>query len=141
MENRPFTMNTHYLSDYRAKFLAYYKGSRQLNEHSDVMKVIQGFSSSSNQAMIARGFQNGGPYATQPTGIAKAIAGLAEIGMIIKPEDLPKLLPPDKMEPALGIMADVRAYFQGMFIFFPRCINTFWLTSVAFFFGSKFSRI
>ncbi|TFK33506.1 hypothetical protein BDQ12DRAFT_715805 [Crucibulum laeve] len=47
------------------------------------------------------------------TGIAKVLAGLTELGMpAIKPEDLPKLLPSDPMEPALVIMADVRAYFQ-----------------------------
>ena len=51
---------------------------------------------------------------SQPTGIAKIMAGLAEVGMSgIKPEELPKLLPSDNMEPALVIMADVRAYFQG----------------------------
>jgi hypothetical protein len=49
-----------------------------------------------------------------PTGIAKVLAGLVEIGIIgVKPEDLAKLIPPDGMEPALVIMADVRAYFQG----------------------------
>ena len=47
-------------------------------------------------------------------GIAKILAGLSEIGMSgIKPEDLPRLFPSDSMEPALMIMADVRAYFQG----------------------------
>lgn len=35
----------------------------------------------------------------------------------IKPENLPKLLPPDRMEPVLTIMADVRAYFQGLSCF------------------------
>ena len=50
----------------------------------------------------------------QPTGIAKVLAGLAEIGMnSTQPKDLPKLLPPDKTEAALAIIADVRAYFQG----------------------------
>lgn len=111
MEDRAFTMNTHYLSDYRSKFLAHYKGSRVTNEHGDLMKAIQSYSSSSST--LART----NPYQTvpQPTGIAKVLAGLSEMGMNgIKPEDLPKLLPPDKMEPALEIMADVRAYFQGM---------------------------
>ena len=42
------------------------------------------------------------------------MAGLAEIGISgIKAEELPRLLPSDSMEPALVIMAEVRAYFQG----------------------------
>lgn len=54
------------------------------------------------------------PEPGQPSGIAKVLAGLAEIGMTgVKAEDLPKLLPPDRMAPALEIMADVRGYFQG----------------------------
>ena len=51
------------------------------------------------------------------TGITKVLTGLAEIGMSgIEPEQLPRLLPPDRMEPALVIMAEVRAYFQGIII-------------------------
>jgi len=109
MEDRPFSMNTHYLSDYRSKFLAHYKGSRESYEHTDIMKVIRSFSSSSNSSLKMS-------FNGLPTGIAKVLAGLAEMGINgVKPEDLPKLLPADKMEPALAIMADVRAYFQGMF--------------------------
>lgn len=52
--------------------------------------------------------------AVQPNGIAKILSGLAEVGISgVKPEDIPKLLPPDTMEPAMTIMAEVRAYFQG----------------------------
>lgn len=73
------------------------------------MKVIRSFSSSSNSSLKMS-------FNGLPTGIAKVLAGLAEMGINgVKPEDLPKLLPADKMEPALAIMADVRAYFQGMF--------------------------
>ena len=50
----------------------------------------------------------------QISGMTKIMAGLAEIGMSgITPEQLPRLLPSDRMGPALVIMADVRAYFQG----------------------------
>ena len=65
------------------------------------------------------------PMPGEPTGIAKVLAGLAEIGMTgVKAEDLPKLLPPDRMAPALEIMADVRAYFQGIYIvFFMVCLS------------------
>lgn len=124
LEDRPFTMNNHYLSDYRNKFLAHYRGARELHHQPDVMRTIQSFSST--QAARAYQYNNG-----QPTGVAKVIASLAEMGMGgVKAEDLAKLFPPDKMEPALEIMADVRAYFQGMFFdsmllfFFP---STYWL--------------
>lgn len=43
------------------------------------------------------------------------MAALVEMGITgIKPEDLFKILPTDQMAPAIDIMADVRAYFQGM---------------------------
>ena len=115
LEDRPFTMNNHYLSDYRSKFLAHYRGARESYQQPDVMRTIQSYSST--QAARAYQFSNG-----QPTGIAKVIASLAEIGMGgIRAEDLAKLFPPDKMEPALEIMADVRAYFQGMCFSFRDC--------------------
>ena len=58
---------------------------------------------------------------SQINGITKILTGLAEVGISgIEPEHLPRLLPSDRMEPALEIMAEVRAYFQGncgLFIF------------------------
>lgn len=106
LEDRPFSLNTHYLSDYKHKFLTYYKGSRETYEQPDLMKAIQSYSSPSSQ--VHRGYQ-----ASPPTGVAKILSGLAEIGLFgVKPEDFPRLLAPDNMEPALVIMADVRAYFQ-----------------------------
>ncbi|PPQ80108.1 LOW QUALITY PROTEIN: hypothetical protein CVT25_001476 [Psilocybe cyanescens] len=109
LEDLPFSLNTHYLADYRAKFLSHYKSVREKYEEPDVMNAIHeykvpltAFSSASKNLPIA-----------QPTGIAKALAGLAEAGLAgVQAHDLAKLLPPDPMEPALNIMADVRAYFQ-----------------------------
>lgn len=47
-------------------------------------------------------------------GITKVLTGLTEMGIVgVKPEDLYRILPPDEMEPAIEIMASVRAYFQG----------------------------
>jgi len=54
--------------------------------------------------------------------ITRVLSGLAEMGFQgLTASDLVKLLPPDEMEPALIIMADVRAYFQGELTraFFP----------------------
>lgn len=53
---------------------------------------------------------------TYETGISKVLSGLIEIGLTgVEAGDLAKLLKTDEMEPALEIMADVRAYFQGGF--------------------------
>ncbi|KAJ7886796.1 P-loop containing nucleoside triphosphate hydrolase protein [Mycena olivaceomarginata] len=47
------------------------------------------------------------------TGIAQILSGLAGIGLgTVTAGNLVKLLPPDRFDPALNIMADVRAYFQ-----------------------------
>ena len=114
LEDRPFTMNNHYLSDYRNKFMSHYRSARELHQQPDVMKSIQSYSSSSPAARRLQVDH----YSGQPIGVAKVMASLAEIGMNgIRPEDLARLLPSDKMEPALAIMAGVRAYFQGMFLF------------------------
>ncbi|KAF9461878.1 P-loop containing nucleoside triphosphate hydrolase protein [Collybia nuda] len=104
LENRPFSLNTHYLTDYKDKFLSYYRGAREKDRNLDLMNAIEGYTPPTTRD---RGISS------SPTGIAKVLAGLVEIGIIgIKPEDLAKLIPPDGMEPALVIMADVRAYFQ-----------------------------
>ena len=120
LESSPFSLNTHYLSDYRAKFLAYYKAAREKYEKSDLVKCIEEYKQSPtvSQTSSLASLRNLSASATQqPPGIAKALAALSEIGLWgIKAEDLANLLPPDHMAPALGIMADVRAYFQGKII-------------------------
>ena len=89
--------------------MAHYKGAREKYERNDIMGAIQLYKTSKTRA---DNFITSSP--SQSTGIAKIMAGLAEIGMTgIKPEQLPRLLPADSMQPALVIMAEVRAYFQG----------------------------
>ncbi|KAK0224243.1 P-loop containing nucleoside triphosphate hydrolase protein [Armillaria fumosa] len=103
LEDLPFTLNTHYLADYNAKFFAYYKGARQRASSGDVMSKLQGFQNGVRT--------NSMQYTTNS--ITNAISALSAIGIEgIKANDLAKLLPPDQMEPALSIMAEVRAYFQ-----------------------------
>lgn len=110
LEDRPFSLNDHYFADYRSKFLSYYKGARQKDNNTALMRSIQEYSDPSGDT----GSWNASMTITTPTGIAKVLSGLVEMGIDgVKPEDLAKLLPPDHMEPALVIMADVRAYFQG----------------------------
>ena len=111
LEDSPFSLNTHYLADYKAKFLAHYKGAREQDRNKDLMSAIRSYTPT---ASSSAGPSRRTEY--PPTGIAKVFAGLAEIGIHgVKPEDLAKLIPSDGTEPALGIMADVRAYFQGTF--------------------------
>lgn len=113
LEDRPFSLNTHYLADYKAKFLAYYKGAREQDRNADLSAAIKTFSPSSSGSSVWRKARNNHEESS-PTGIAKILAGLSEVGIHgVRPDDLAKLLPPDRMEPALVIMADVRAYFQG----------------------------
>jgi len=108
----PFSLNTHYLADYKDKFLAHYKGAREKYDRGALIDVIDKCNKKPRKSSKTDWPES------EPTGIDKVLAGLAEMGISgVKPEDLPKLLPPDRMEPALLIMADVRAYFQGTFIF------------------------
>ncbi|KIJ13510.1 hypothetical protein PAXINDRAFT_80937 [Paxillus involutus ATCC 200175] len=103
LEQSPTTLNTHYYSDYKDKFLAYYKGCR---ENTDLISKIKASQSSSKRMSNSRAFE------VVPDPVTKILAGLAEIGITVKAEDLPRLLPSDPMEAALHIMASVRAYFQ-----------------------------
>jgi hypothetical protein len=106
LKDSPFSLNTHYLADYKDKFLAHYKGARDQDYCADLMKAIQKYKDKSKVA-------NKSKATTEATGITKILTGFAEIKMTVKPEDLAKLLPADQMGPALVVMADVRAYFQG----------------------------
>ncbi|KAG6917243.1 hypothetical protein DXG01_003275 [Tephrocybe rancida] len=109
LEHRPFSLNTHYLADYRDKFLAHYRSAREKDRNPKLMEAIKDYAPTpSSSVFYARGAS---PPA--PTGIAKVLASLVEMGIVgVKPEDIAKLIEPDGMEPALVIMADVRAYFQ-----------------------------
>ncbi|KAF9442902.1 hypothetical protein P691DRAFT_797792 [Macrolepiota fuliginosa MF-IS2] len=86
IQANPFTLNSHYLSDYKEKFLTYY---------------ARGF-------LGALGLKGG-----ESSDMTEALSLLAGLGFQgLKPEDLAKLFAKDAMEPALEIMATVRAYFQ-----------------------------
>ena len=92
-EKEPFTMNTHYYMEYRSKFLAHYKDAR-LKAKSNFRRNLE--DSSMSQALN------------------DALCSLTRLGLeAANASSLANLLPPDPEEPAIGIMADVRAYFQG----------------------------
>ncbi|KAH8110473.1 P-loop containing nucleoside triphosphate hydrolase protein [Phellopilus nigrolimitatus] len=103
LERRPFTLNSQYLEDYKDRFLAYYKGCWQKEMNSDVMGQIQAFS---DTTAPTTGYTPVNP-------LEEVLANLNKLRFRgVAAHDLPKLLPKDPLEPALEIMATVRAYFQ-----------------------------
>ncbi|KAJ3560537.1 hypothetical protein NP233_g10774 [Leucocoprinus birnbaumii] len=85
----PFTLNGHYFADCKEKFLVHYRRERQ-NALARNGRTI------SNDINLTR----------------EALSYLTRLGYEVNKEDLAKLLKQDMMEPALGLMASVRAYFQ-----------------------------
>lgn len=97
-EYSAFTLNEHYFSDYKDEYLTKYRGVRQKGRNHSLMDTLEA---------AAAGYE-------QDSAMSKIIGGLGEIGLnTVQTSDLSKLLPPDPLEPALHIMAGVRAYFQG----------------------------
>jgi hypothetical protein len=95
-ETEPFTMNNHYYAEYRSKFLNHYKGDRLRSKSSFIRNLEDDNSSGMMDA------------------VNQTISSLAKLGLhSVDAPSLAALLPPDPMEPAIEIMADVRAYFQG----------------------------
>ncbi|KAF7977729.1 hypothetical protein HWV62_2796 [Athelia sp. TMB] len=102
IESRPYTLNTHYYSDYKDKFLAFYRGSRQSGSSGDLIRNLQSYDPTRPHESTS--FQES---------IAQIISALPKVGITgTQAADLAKLLAPDPMEPALAIIAGVRAYFQ-----------------------------
>jgi hypothetical protein len=88
-------MNEHYFMEYRSKFLAYYKKARQREN-----QFIKNIENKTDGNMVS--YLNG------------AISYLTAMGAQgLDSTALANLLPSDPMDPAVEIMADVRAYFQG----------------------------
>ncbi|KAJ3825902.1 P-loop containing nucleoside triphosphate hydrolase protein [Lentinula raphanica] len=105
LEYRPFTMNTHYLSDYKNKFLSHYK----------MCRLEQGPNQRVHSALQSLQLQDVSRYSNSdgPEDILRQIlTALGRLGITADSTDLVKLLPEDEMKPALDIMAEVRAYFQ-----------------------------
>ncbi|KAJ7452986.1 P-loop containing nucleoside triphosphate hydrolase protein [Mycena galericulata] len=106
-EDGPLTLNEHYLADYKAKFMSYYKGAREKAQNPVLASAIEAYRPDQGHPVDRYGDQ------LPLVGIAQVLSSLASIGLSgVNAEDLVKLLPPDRMDPALNIMSDVRAYFQ-----------------------------
>ncbi|PCH35504.1 hypothetical protein WOLCODRAFT_145834 [Wolfiporia cocos MD-104 SS10] len=120
LEQRPSTLNSHYYADYRDKFMSFYRAHREDEQNGAFVNKMKRFrpyiASPASTSPKGRNLFNN-TIETRPTelqeSMAKIFSGLAEVGIPgIEAIDLPKLLPPDPYEPALNIMATVRAYFQ-----------------------------
>ena len=95
-ELEPFTMNEHYFMEYRSKFLAHYKEAR-LKAKSQFIRNLE----NSDDGDMMRAMN-------------EALSSLTRMGLeAANASTLANLLPSDPMDPAIGIMAEVRAYFQG----------------------------
>jgi len=106
VEKRPYTLNTHYYSDYRTKFLSFYRGCRETGDNSEVMKNLQSY-----KPHVGKSRTSPTPFQTS---MAQILSALPQVGITgTQATDLAQLFAPDPMEPALYIMAGVRAYFQG----------------------------
>lgn len=109
-QNKPFTMNARYYAEYRSKFLSHYKRDR-LRLKISVIRNLEDNPPSTKMALN------------------EAMSSLAKLGFrSLEASSLAALLPPDPMEPAIGIMADVRAYFQGRVHLVICCFRMSWLT-------------
>lgn len=98
-----YTLNEHYYFDYREKFRARYKS---IYQHSRGQRGT----ASSLREYDAQNISD----PTLKAKVDKALSALADLGIRgLVPGDLAKLLPDDEQVPALEIMAEVRAYFQG----------------------------
>ena len=94
-EKEPFTMNDHYFLDYRSKFLAYYKDAR-LRAKSQFIRNLEN--------------RDDGDIVEA---MSEALSSLTRMGLEATSSSLANLVPADPMDPAIEIMADARAYFQG----------------------------
>jgi hypothetical protein len=100
----PTTVNEHYLSDYKAKYLARYRADRKLHSGSGVNESLRNFIN--------------GDY--DHDSFTDAVSYLEQMGFPsdLKKEDFLRLLKPDASEEALDIMAEVRAYYQGQYLLY-----------------------
>jgi hypothetical protein len=104
LETQPYTRNNHYFTDSRNKFYSFYKGLLDPGKNNNFLQNLEDMKQKKN--LVA--FQGS---------LSKTLSGLAEMGFSnVDSTSLTRLQEPDPMEAAIEIMADVRAYFQGMYI-------------------------
>jgi hypothetical protein len=101
-----------YLKEYKAKFLAHYRDIRRRSKGQD--------------AIIRRFQELEGAITTHQSDVELTnLTGILQrFGLTCSPNDLHRLLPEDELEPALDIIATVRAYFQGAPTLLVRWLKT-----------------
>ncbi len=100
VEKEPSTRNTNYFKDYRRKFLSFYSGLLHEDENDHFIDRFQGDTYQSQEFSRA---------------LEVVMSNLPKIGFRnVKPLELAVLQASEDSDDALKIMADVRAYFQGM---------------------------
>jgi hypothetical protein len=97
VEKEPSTWNTHYFNDYRRQFFTLYKG---IYNRISFIGRLRSAGYQSSEFKVA---------------LEKVISNLRKIGFHnVQPLELAVLRASEDSDDAIKIMADVRAYFQGM---------------------------
>lgn len=104
-ECEPYTQNDEYFLAYKTRMLTRYKIIHQeLQGKANLVTALRAFNPSNSSST---------GNSSQWTYLNNAISNLSSFGIQIKAEDFVMLLPQHDLTPALDIMAEVRAYFQG----------------------------
>jgi len=103
-ESQPFTQNEEFFLSYRTRLLRRYKIiHRQSRGEDTIVKALNLHNPSSSLGVDSNSWQY----------INNVLTNLSYLGISgLQAKDLARVLPDDDMDPALGIMAEVRAYFQ-----------------------------
>lgn len=112
VEGLPFTLNHTYLKEYKDKFLQHYKEIRRRSRGQDL--VVRRLAGTGSPEPELDGTTQQGAHEGHSKDLTTLVETLQKLGLPCTPADLHRLLPEDECEPALDIMASVRAYFQGL---------------------------
>jgi len=105
MECEHYTQNEPFFYDCRDRYLTRYKSLfRESLQQDTILEKLLDCARMGEPLMLQT------PFGAKVHAIIKALDELGIIGR--QPTDLGKLLPNDNLDPALEIMAEVRAYFQ-----------------------------
>jgi hypothetical protein len=95
-------LNEHYYSDYKSKFLTHYKSVFDSTHDSEL-------------AVNFATFKHDQAGEDERNAVSEIMRGLSTLGLSeLAPRDLAKLLPLNPLEGAITVMAEVRAYYQGL---------------------------
>ncbi|KAK6981542.1 P-loop containing nucleoside triphosphate hydrolase protein [Favolaschia claudopus] len=112
-EDGPHTLNAHYLSNYKAKFLRHYTTFRQLESKLTFIRGVLAHEKNNKPVSDDSEMSDNDSSPRSPSAHVSAILKhFSALEVNIDGNDLLLLMSQDSMHPALNIMADVRAYFQ-----------------------------